>query len=199
MAKNTGNDHAMSYVRKISLVAGSISALALMTTTKAAQAVGVTETQTANSGEITVDWDLDALEADDETLLASDTAGSDSDSDSGSDSDSDSGSDSDSDSESLETCEVTESNSDTCEPISDTSDTSDSDTSDTSDSDTSDTSDSDTSDDASGSDTSDTSGSDTSAESGALPSNRVVATEKFTFDIANASSNLVALSVASNW
>ncbi|NJN63021.1 MAG: hypothetical protein HC795_17260, partial [Coleofasciculaceae cyanobacterium RL_1_1] len=53
----------MSYVRKISLVAGSISALALMSTVKAARAAGFTAAPNVSSGEITVDWDLDALEA----------------------------------------------------------------------------------------------------------------------------------------
>jgi hypothetical protein len=173
MTKKIGNDHAMSYVRKISLVAGSISALALMSTTKAAQAAGVTEAQAVSSGEIAVDWDLDALDTNDEMILASDTdPGTDTDTDPGTDTDTDTDPGTDTDTEEL--CTVTENNADTCIPISDTLDTYDS-------------------------DTSDMPASDATAESGALPSNRVVATETFTFDVANASSNLVALSVAANW
>lgn len=183
MTKKIGNDHAMSYVRKISLVAGSISALALMSTTKASQAAGVTAAPAVSSGEITVDWDLDALDTNDEMLLASDT-------------ESDTGSDTESDTDEL--CTVTESNSDTCIPLSDTGSDSDSDSGSDSDSDSDSGSDSD-SDSDSGSDSDSDSGSDSEEDSAALPGAQLVATETFTFDVANASSDLVALSVASNW
>ncbi|NJN62986.1 MAG: hypothetical protein HC795_17045, partial [Coleofasciculaceae cyanobacterium RL_1_1] len=39
----------------------------------------------------------------------------------------------------------------------------------------------------------------TTTTSGALPNGQVVATDTFSFDVAEASSSLVALSVASNW
>jgi hypothetical protein len=168
MTKNTGNDRAMSYVRKISLVAGSISALALMSTVKAARAAGLTGAQNVSSGEITVDWDLDALEANDEDRIASGPETSEFCEVTANNSDTCIPlSTATTGLTTMELCEVTANNSDTCIPLSTT-----------------------------------TTGSTTTyltTTNGALPSDQVVATETFTFDVASTSSDLVALSVASTW
>jgi len=73
--KKTGDESTMSYVLKISMIAGSISALVLLSSMKAVYAGGISSfDQTgfnAEYGEILVEWDIDGIDASDAIIVAS--------------------------------------------------------------------------------------------------------------------------------